>query len=124
MRALEWIPFSELWSANGHNCCRARNSDRIGCCIEACGPEAWGLIELSSAFRSRHIRRCNGRLSEFSSSLLQRCKDCKYFDNWSQNNYRKGQLSSLEKDSLSVLSVGVITTLSVNGDYTRIQIQG
>ena len=57
------------------------------------------------------------------------CKDArivenKYFDNWSHKKYRKGQLSSLEKDSLSVLNVGVITTLSVSGDYTRIPIQG
>ena len=65
MQALEWIPFSEVLSANGRNCNRARNSDRIGCCIEACGPEAWELIEISFAFRSRHFRRCT--MAEYPS---------------------------------------------------------
>ena len=68
-------------------------------------------------------------MADYPSLAHHFCKDTrivenKYFDNWSHKNYRKGQLSSLEKDSLSVLNVGVITALSINSDYTRIPIQG
>ena len=68
-------------------------------------------------------------MADYPSLAHHFCKDTrivenKYFDNWSHKNYRKGQLNSLENNSLCVLNVGVIATLLVDGDYTRIPIQG